>query len=463
MNDRITEQFLNDNSYIWLVAKSMVGYMGFKDMTEFLNDNYYIKVNMSRGTVEEFAGARLDFAAYPKDYAEFIRRFTEEVFPGGDTEQLRRDLDRNNLLSRMSGRAWFVSKEYALHDEEHNTLKLCLFGQLYTSGEEIFASMLAVDLTTLYRKNSRSKEHSEFDTLTGTFNRAYGERVGTERLEYHPDESAVVISADVAGFTAINAEHGQRGGNLVLVDAAVRLSSLLGTGRIITRTGPDEFICMMPGTTAEQAVEALRSLTADAFVVRDGEREIAYRLNAGYAVYPSDSRDYTQLCRMAEVAAGHSKLDSSAPFFHYERPMLREEHGSSGFNMTDIVNNIPGAILVYRADAEGEIIYANSETVRLFDCGNFDEFMAHTGGHWKGFVYHEDYERVESEIWGQQNAAGNETSTDYLRFRILTKNGVLRTVDDIGRLVDSPYYGKVFYVFLNDVNQKDDILQRAMR
>ena len=48
MNDNVSEAFLSDNSYIWLVAKSMVEYMGFQGMREFLDENYYIKANLSQ-------------------------------------------------------------------------------------------------------------------------------------------------------------------------------------------------------------------------------------------------------------------------------------------------------------------------------------------------------------------------------------------------------------------------------
>ena len=143
--------------------------------------------------------------------------------------------------------------------------------------------------------------------------------------------------------------------------------------------------------------------------------------------------------------------------------MLRQaKRGHTGFNMMDIANNIPGAILVYRAGGEEEIIYANNETIRLFDCEDFEDFMRWVHGKWEGFVYGEDYERIQREIHEQQGRKHNVNNLDYIRFRIITKNGVMREIEDIGHLVDSPYYGKVYYVFLHDLEKKEDVLRTAL-
>ena len=462
MNDNVSEAFLSDNSYIWLVAKSMVEYMGFQDMRAFLEDNYYIKANLSQGTILESASGKLPFESYPADYAEFVKKFAAEVFPGGNTERLSQDLDRNRLLSKLSGHTHFLKKEYALYNDRRSTLKLSLHCQLYLSGEDIIVAILLVDLTTLYRRNTEIRDRAEFDTLTGTFSRAYGERLCIEQLEYYADEPAAIVSFDVAAFDIICDEFGQRGGNLVLVETAKNIFQALPSNTVIIRSGPDEFTALVRNADERQLEAMLRTLAKVPFFVWDGDKKIEYRLALGYSMFPEDSREFSQLCRRAEVALDHSRTAGEKDFYRFKKGMLKEaKHGHAGFNMMDIADNIPGAILVYRAEGEEEIIYANKETVRLFDCDDFNDFMKWVHGRWEGFVYGEDYERIQQEIHEQQGREHNVNNLDYIHFRIITKNGVMRQIEDIGHLVDSPYYGKVYYVFLHDLEQKENVLKKV--
>ena len=464
MNDKVSEAFLSDNSYIWLVAKSMVEYMGFQDMREFLDENYYIKANLSQGTVLESASGRLSFSSYPVNYAEFVKKFTAELFPGGSMEQLSQDLDRNQLLSKLSGHTHFLKKEYALHDDRHNTLKLSLYCQLYLSGTEIIVAILLVDLTMLYSKNTETRDRAEFDTLTGTFSRAYGARLCIEQLEYYADEPAAVVAFDVIAFDAICDKYGQRGGNMVLVEAARNIYKTLPSDSVIIRSGPDEFTALIRKADPNRLEEMLSALAKVPFFAEDGEEKIGFRMALGYAMFPDDSREFSQLCRLAETALDHSRSAEEKSFYRYSKEILMDsKRGRTGFNMMDIADNIPGAILVYRAEGEEEIVYANTETVHLFECENFEDFMRWVHGKWEGFVYSEDYERIQREIHEQQSQEHNVNNLDYIHFRIITKNGVMREIEDIGHLVDSPYYGKLYYVFLHDLEQKENVLKIVKR
>ena len=50
-----------------------------------------------------------------------------------------------------------------------------------------------------------------------------------------------------------------------------------------------------------------------------------------------------------------------------------------GFAVKDIIDNMPGAFIVYRADKENdEILIANNELLRLTGCKNMDELLAYT-------------------------------------------------------------------------------------
>ena len=126
-----------------------------------------------------------------------------------------------------------------------------------------------------------------------------------------------------------------------------------------------------------------------------------------------------------------------------------------GFSVRNIAAGIPGAFLVYRAHGDEEILFANDDLVRLFDCEGLDEFLELVHSSFKHFVHPDDIARVESEIWSQiraQQSADDsaEYFDDYVEYRIVTKTGAVKHVFDLGRLVDNDTYGEIFYVFLRE-------------
>ena len=105
--------------------------------------------------------------------------------------------------------------------------------------------------------------------------------------------------------------------------------------------------------------------------------------------------------------------------------------------------------LIYEAQGEEKICYADEALLQIFGCGHYLEFLRHVGGSFRTMVYPQDLPRVEQEIAAQFNAS--EDSLDRVRYRILRKDGKLRMVDDIGRKVFTENGRSVFYVCIVDV------------
>ena len=62
-------------------------------------------------------------------------------------------------------------------------------------------------------------------------------------------------------------------------------------------------------------------------------------------------------------------------------------------------------------------------------------------------------------MWEQIRNGGEQI--DYVKYRVVTKDGEERLVDDIGRLVHSRNNGDLFYVFLHDLNRKVQTLMQT--
>ena len=80
------------------------------------------------------------------------------------------------------------------------------------------------------------------------------------------------------------------------------------------------------------------------------------------------------------------------------------------------------------------------------------EFRKLTHNSFEGMVHPEDIKRVEREI--VQQVKQSDKKMDFIRYRIVTKTGKVRWVDDCGHLdSDSQVDSQLFYVFLSDITE----------
>lgn len=112
------------------------------------------------------------------------------------------------------------------------------------------------------------------------------------------------------------------------------------------------------------------------------------------------------------------------------------------------MDSMPGGVLVYRADETEEILYANSWLIHTLGCLDMDDFMAVTGGTFKSFVHPCDAEKVEKDI--ERQISSGADVFDYVNYRIVTKDGTVKTVEEFGHRLQVPGIGPVFYVFFLD-------------
>ena len=113
---------------------------------------------------------------------------------------------------------------------------------------------------------------------------------------------------------------------------------------------------------------------------------------------------------------------------------------------------MPGAFIVYKNNEAEEIIFASDEIARIFECDSVEDFMRFTGGSFATIVYPEDIEEVESIIRKQIISTGG---FDYVTYRIITKNGNIKKIEDWGHFVHDEELGDVFYVYLHDMDIRE--------
>ena len=117
-----------------------------------------------------------------------------------------------------------------------------------------------------------------------------------------------------------------------------------------------------------------------------------------------------------------------------------------------ITEEMPGGFFVYRAEGNEEIIYVNKAMLRILECDTMEEFTELTGNSFRGIVHPDDLENVEASIWRQIKESHYDL--DYVEYRVITKKGRVRWVEDYGHFIHSGIVGDVFYVFVADATDK---------
>ncbi|MCI8623695.1 MAG: response regulator [Provencibacterium sp.] len=116
------------------------------------------------------------------------------------------------------------------------------------------------------------------------------------------------------------------------------------------------------------------------------------------------------------------------------------------------MDEMPGGFLIYYADDTGSLIHANRALLRIFQCDTMEDLRKLTGNSFKGMVHPEDRAAVEQSIWEQ--ISHSQYDLDYVEYRIIRKDGVIRWLEDYGHFIHSESVGDIFYVFVSDATEK---------
>lgn len=236
----------------------------------------------------------------------------------------------------------------ALSDQAHDALKLCAhirslreardFSIIVTcepkdqeiaiealrigASDIIFAPIDLLELQARVRTQSRRKRYIDImrrrldrgielsivDHLTGLYNR----RHMLERLQLwmrrsaKNDKPVSIVALDIDHFKAINDKHGHEAGDQVLKAFAERLRANIRPIDIACRPGGEEFLLIMPETTAEVAemgAERIRHAIAQMpFSVDRANTEISVTVSAGVATHHGESGVLADFLHRADQA-----------------------------------------------------------------------------------------------------------------------------------------------------------------
>ena len=118
-----------------------------------------------------------------------------------------------------------------------------------------------------------------------------------------------------------------------------------------------------------------------------------------------------------------------------------------------IPGGLPGGFFIYEATEKEEFLFVDDNVIHMFGCDTLEEFLEHTGNCFEGMVYSEDLHKIKNEITAQ--TMFGEKRHDYVRYRIRTKQGNIKYIEDFGHLMYNEQGKGYFYVFIVDVDQDE--------
>ena len=308
---------------------------------------------------------------------------------------------------------------------------------------------LTVALISINENRKLFKKLAVTDTLTGIYNRLGFNRQVEQYMRQNPQKHCVVAMLDIDDFKLVNDVYGHAAGDGVLQKLAESMKQYFSKDVILGRNGGDEFCIFMPDCTAVEVKPFLKKFTEETRNFYCKGEAHTFTISLGFAEYPVLADECSKLMRCADMALYAVKMRGKNGCMAYREGEQVKSRAKLGFAMKDIINNLPGAFIVYRADKENdEILLANSELLRLTGCKNMDELLAYTGKSFCNLIRPDEQESCQKSIWSQINGGH---SNDYIFFHMRKADGKYISVLDHGRIVDSVHNGRVFYVIIMDL------------
>ena len=325
------------------------------------------------------------------------------------------------------------------------TLYLIFFGGLSLV-------LLLTGLTTLLflldERRVELKELAHKDGLTKLYNRYGFDEMAEKMISKNPKEHCVAVLLDVDDFKLINDMYGHAYGDKALISLSENMQKFFSSSALLGRNGGDEFCILLPNCTMEEVKESLIEFTKTPKTFSYKGQTYSFCISLGYAEYPNNAIERSQLMRCADTALYEVKLHGKNGCKAHQEGFQSGVRKQLGFVLNDISENLPGAFIIYRADKEDdEIFYANKEFLDMAGYENLDAFFNGTKKSFRNLIREDQQKAVEASIWNQIESG---SKNDYIHYQLRRQDGTYIPVLDQGRIVESERFGRVFYVLFMD-------------
>ena len=308
----------------------------------------------------------------------------------------------------------------------------------------LLLTILTKVLLLLDERRIELKELAHKDGLTKLYNRYGFDELADKIISKNPQTHYVAAMLDVDDFKIVNDMYGHAYGDRALISLAKSMQEFFPTTALLGRNGGDEFCILLPGHDKELLIEFTK--LPKTFTYHG--QTYTFTISLGYAEYPDNASERSQLMRCADAALYEVKLHGKNGCMAYKEGLQLGVRKQLGFVLNDISENLPGAFMIYKADkSDDEIFYANKEFLDMAGYENLDALFKGTNKSFRNLIHEDQQESVEASIWSQIESGSDD---DYIHYHLRKADGTYIPVLDQGRIVESERLGRVFYVLFMD-------------
>ncbi len=233
------------------------------------------------------------------------------------------------------GGAGEYSCEYRLRNRAGEPVWVEEIGSVIRSGSDGEATLRGIILDVGQRKAAEAEiqQLAYYDPLTGLPNR----RMLLDRLQKlvdagrHDPEPGALIFIDLDNFKSLNDTHGHEMGDMMLREAAHRLSTTVRRNDIVARLGGDEFVVVLKGQRdtaetfrrhAEVVGEKILAVMDQPYQLRGVEHHSSASL--GIYVFDTGTDTVTEMLQRADLAMYQAKASGRNAIRLFEADMQQQ-------------------------------------------------------------------------------------------------------------------------------------------
>ncbi len=261
-------------------------------------------------------------------------QLTPEEYAGEEAQQL--------VSLNASGRYGPYEKEY-IHKDGHRVPVRLNGSKLTRSDGSTFIFSAVEDITEKKRTEELIWQQANFDSLTGLPNRRmFQDRLEQEIKKAHRAGLALgLLFLDLERFKEVNDTLGHAMGDILLKEAAKRLSACVRDCDTVARLGGDEFTIIVGELhdfdCIERIAENILHTLADPFTL--GGEQAYVSASIGITLYPNDAKTIDGLLKNADQAMYAAKQQGRNRF-HYFTASMQE----SADNRMRLASDLRGAL-----------------------------------------------------------------------------------------------------------------------
>jgi diguanylate cyclase (GGDEF)-like protein/PAS domain S-box-containing protein len=171
------------------------------------------------------------------------------------------------------------------------------------------------DITQRIDETEQLRYQARFDYLTNIPNRySLIDRIDHLIAQYERNQCAFsLLFFDLDNFKKINDTHGHSFGDLVLKEAAKRISNSIRKSDMVARIGGDEFILLLENTHKKSDIKtAINYITENLYKdMKINDQTLNIHASIGYATFPTNGSSCDELLTYADKGMYNAKKQQS--------------------------------------------------------------------------------------------------------------------------------------------------------